>query len=141
MGAEAWIGLVTAILAAVTIGVMYRLSPREHDEPHFSVLRRPTTTGWTVTAYNAGNGEAPLAWFELVPDPAGRASAIDPDTAIRVPAGGTLRAEVLRSERPRGLGVELCWLDRDREEHRSAVLLPEPEEPAAKSRKIRRRQS
>jgi hypothetical protein len=45
---------------------------------------------------------------------------------------------VRRAERPGGFGVELCWLDRDREEHRSSVLLPEPEQPVGKGRRIRR---
>ncbi|GAA3396215.1 hypothetical protein [Cryptosporangium minutisporangium] len=138
MNAEAWIGLVTAVLAVVTILVMYRLSPRAPDGPRFAVLRRPTDAGWSITAHNTGRTEAPLAWFELVADPTGRAAAIDPGTAARVPAGGTLHAEVRRADRPGGLGVELCWLDRGREEHRSSVPLPEPEQPVGKSRRLRR---
>ncbi|MFI5956598.1 hypothetical protein [Cryptosporangium sp. NPDC051539] len=136
MDAQVWIGLVTAVIAVLTIGVMYQLARRERDDPGFCVLRMPTPTGWQLTAYNVGRSEALLAWFELVPDAYGRAGELRPGTAAaRVPAGGHLRTEVITARQVPGLGVDLCWVDRTRGEHRLPIPLPDlsptaPPEPA-----------
>ncbi|TQS42277.1 hypothetical protein [Cryptosporangium phraense] len=144
MDAEAWIGLLTVVIALFTIAVMYQLARRERDEPTFTVLRMPTATGWVLTAHNVGRSEALLAWFELVPDVYGRATEVRPGTATRVPAGGHIRTEVVRAGRTPGMGIDLCWVDRSRGEHRLPIPLPErvtiePAPPSGPPRRKRRR--
>jgi hypothetical protein len=121
---EAGIGVTTVVVAVATIGVMFYLDRRKKGEPDFSVARFKLPGGWLVTAHNQGAAEARRAWCELVPEVNGRVTAVTPGVVSRVAVDAEIEFVVNEAELPTGFGVELCWVDRHRQEHRQRVPLP-----------------